>query len=157
MRRSKWRMSGFGALFGPRAMSDLRCAGSAWLRKGVCKYLAARARTLKLEASRLATICDQVLTIRDLRVACCHASRRSRRSLLSMRLLCFNKLDLILRRLRSGPSRRIGLQPRFVIPGTSMGSGRSPHSTARDAPPYLNPGQTADKVLRHRRPQTGGV
>src|SRR5882762_9113278 len=31
-----------------------------------------------------------------------HASRRSRRSLLSMRLLCFNELDLILRRPRSG-------------------------------------------------------
>src|SRR5258705_12561055 len=31
-----------------------------------------------------------------------HASRRSRRSLLSMRLSCFHRLDLILRRPRSG-------------------------------------------------------
>src|ERR1700682_4988277 len=59
-----------------------------------------------------------------------HASRRSRRSLLSMRLLCFGKLDLILRRPPTGranarpmtgsaPSRRMGCYP-FVIPGTRV-------------------------------------
>src|SRR5260370_34514265 len=59
-----------------------------------------------------------------------HASRRSRRSLLSMRLLCFNKLDLILRRPPTGRANarpmagsvavsKDGLQYRFVIPGTS--------------------------------------
>src|SRR5882672_3587896 len=60
-----------------------------------------------------------------------HASRRSRRSLLSMRLLCFNKLDLILRRSPTGRANarpmtgsvavsKDGLQYRFVIPGTRM-------------------------------------
>src|SRR5260370_23644916 len=58
-----------------------------------------------------------------------HASRRSRRSLLSMRLLCFNKLDLILRTPPTGRANarpmtgsvavsKDGLQYRFVIPGT---------------------------------------
>src|SRR6266403_4734245 len=58
-----------------------------------------------------------------------HASRRSRRSLLSMRLLCFNELDLILRRSPTGRANarpmtgsvavsKDGLQYRFVIPGT---------------------------------------
>src|SRR5882762_4828366 len=61
-----------------------------------------------------------------------HASRRSRRSLLSMRLLCFNKLDLILRRPPTGRANarpmtgsvavsKDGLQYRFVIPGTRIG------------------------------------
>jgi len=40
---------------------------------------------------------------------------------------------------------------------SSSAGGQSLHSTARDALPYLNPGRTAAKVLRHRRPQTGSV
>jgi len=36
-----------------------------------------------------------------------------------MRLFCFNTLDLILRRPRSDRLERLGLQYRFVIPGTS--------------------------------------
>ena len=36
-----------------------------------------------------------------------HASRRSRRSLLAMRLLCFNKLNLILRSGHLAASRRM--------------------------------------------------
>src|SRR5467141_748684 len=60
-----------------------------------------------------------------------HASRRSRRSLLSMRLLCFNELDLILRGSPTGRANarpmtgsvavsKDGLQYRFVIPGTRV-------------------------------------
>src|ERR1700704_5133281 len=71
-----------------------------------------------------------VLTMLDHESLAAHASRRSRRSLLSMRLLCFNELDLILRRSPTGRANarpmtgsvavsKDGPQYRFVIPGTS--------------------------------------
>src|ERR1700704_2721866 len=71
-----------------------------------------------------------VLTMLDHESLAAHASRRSRRSLLSMRLLCFNELDLILRRSPTGRAdarpmtgsvavSKDGPQYRFVIPGTS--------------------------------------
>src|SRR3979411_1617300 len=72
-----------------------------------------------------------VLTMLDHESLAAHASRRSRRSLLSMRLLCFNELDLILRRSPTGRANarpmtgsvavsKDGPQYRFVIPGTSI-------------------------------------
>src|SRR3982074_1866231 len=71
-----------------------------------------------------------VLTMLDHESLAAHASRRSRRSLLSMSLLCFNELDLILRRSPTGRANarpmtgsvavsKDGPQYRFVIPGTS--------------------------------------
>src|SRR3981189_4009220 len=71
-----------------------------------------------------------VLTMLDHESLAAHASRRARRSLLSMRLLCFNELDLILRRSPTGRANarpmtgsvavsKDGPQYRFVIPGTS--------------------------------------
>src|SRR5712671_476188 len=70
-----------------------------------------------------------VLTMLDHESLAAHASRRSRRSLLSMRLLCFNELDLILRGSPTGRANarpmtgsvavsKDGLQYRFVIPGS---------------------------------------
>src|SRR3979411_794013 len=71
-----------------------------------------------------------VLTMLDHESLAAHASRRSRRSLLSVGLLFFNELDLILRRSPTGRANarpmtgsvavsKDGLQYRFVIPGTS--------------------------------------
>src|SRR3981081_4155580 len=55
-----------------------------------------------------------------------HASRRALRALLSLRCVCFNKLDLIPRR-REAPVSKDGPQRRFVIPGTRpTGSGINP-------------------------------
>src|SRR3981189_2620747 len=72
-----------------------------------------------------------VLTMLDHESLAAHASRRARRSLLSMRLLCFNELDLILRRSPTGRANarpmtgsvavsKDGPQYRFVIPGASF-------------------------------------
>src|SRR5712671_6686800 len=82
-----------------------------------------------------------VLTMLDHESLAAHASRRSRRSLLSMRLLCFNELDLILRRSPTGRANarpmtgsvavsKDGPQYRFVIPGTRRDA-RLPENTRR--------------------------
>src|SRR3981081_1782041 len=74
-----------------------------------------------------------VVTMLDHEALAAHASRRSRRSLLSMRLLCFNELDLILRRSPTGRANarpmtgsvavsKDGPQYRFVIPDTRSGN-----------------------------------
>src|SRR6266700_7619105 len=81
-----------------------------------------------------------------------HASRRSRRSLLSMRLLCFNELDLILRRSPTGRANarpmtgsvavsKDGPQYRFVIPGTSYVRGAA--STAPEQRAHFTAGDAA--------------
>src|SRR3981189_517225 len=97
-----------------------------------------------------------VLTMLDHESLAAHASRRARRSLLSMRLLCFNELDLILRRSPTGRANarpmtgsvavsKDGPQYRFVIPGTSGPDSFLSPASARWRPA----GSASDRRRRH--------
>src|SRR5882757_1789291 len=97
-----------------------------------------------------------------------HASRRSRRSLLSMRLLCFNKLDLILRRPPTGRANarpmtgsvavsKDGLQYRFVIPGTRYirGAASTPPNSGLSSRLATQPLRTNSRAIHRSEPDGG--